>query len=707
MATVDPTTPAGTMPNGKTGGYTLIMSDEFNSTTLDSKWHNNHDFADNSATTAWDINAGGNSCLRMWWNGNTATDNQMMSSTGTNPFRTRFGFFEARIKMIQGKGFFGGWWLYPYSNSQQENSNGTQQEIDITEWFSTENTDHLVDTVNYQSKNAVFTVWKEGGGNSDGLNVQAGSLNLGGTGGYVPTLSTAFHTYGMEWSPTIGLQFYFDGVKRGAAIADPWGAANNLQLAVFLQLWWGPNGGNPTPTNGPTTIGSGQSMQWDYVRIWNIGGSPSPSPSPTPTPTPAPTPTPGPTAASAYGYTINQAVTDMSTASERLPIADYTNWQRAPVITQYSPAGSSIASWWVWERPTWCTGFLNWHTIYEAQGNTATNTRVEIRYLRNYFLSNATRTWVEFDVVAAPRTGVWNYPFTGGADDTNARAESDGGVSFKPVYPNFRHGYGKTNFPRVCLANPSDVRALFCAMDFRLVVDNAALTNDMANARYVVDCGGDYYPDCSTYAQWSQGYAPGAGNGRYLSAGPAYRTCSLLIPNTDMGCTNSELIGNPPPMGYGAVAPAPAPPPLTAALTSATFATGQTINGLAYFRVDGDSIANCELDGGTAGTYLPLYGRFTLAPGLGGSASRACTLNWDTTAISNGPITCHISAFDKPPMSGGTEIVVSTFNYIINNVAPSPISISATASAGPLNLDMQFVTSELDMLSRYIKTGKK
>src|SRR4051812_38726514 len=103
MPTIDTTTPSGVQPQGFTSGYTLTMSDEFNSSTLDSKWHGEHDFGDHGAISAFDINNGGNSLLRMWWNGNTGTDNQIFSSTGANPFRQRYGFYEARVKMIKGK----------------------------------------------------------------------------------------------------------------------------------------------------------------------------------------------------------------------------------------------------------------------------------------------------------------------------------------------------------------------------------------------------------------------------------------------------------------------------------------------------------------------------------------------------------------------------------------------------------------------------
>jgi hypothetical protein len=236
----------------------------------------------------------------------------------------------------------------------------------------------------------------------------------------------------------------------------------------------------------------------------------------------------------------------MSSSSEALVINPTYNWQYGPVITQYSPAGSSIASWWTGERPTWCYGLLSWYTLYEAQGNASTNTRVEIKNLRVYILSNSTRTWSQWDLVVAPNTGLWQYPFNS-AGSPDRKMEADGGVSFRPAYPYFEHGYGSTNYPAKGLPNPSDVRALFVAVDMRLVVADPTKPDDRSVAKYVVDTGADYYPD-ATYRMWNLGYAPGAGNGRYLLVTPDWRTATLIVPNKDQGATMTEFLSNPPPL---------------------------------------------------------------------------------------------------------------------------------------------------------------
>jgi hypothetical protein len=250
---------------------------------------------------------------------------------------------------------------------------------------------------------------------------------------------------------------------------------------------------------------------------------------------------------SAY-TTINDVITDMSTPSEAVAINPQYNWQRQPITTTYAPRGDAIASWWTGNRPTWTYTALSWFTAFEAQGNLANNSRVEVRNLRMYMLSESTRQWSRVDISTGPRMGLWAYPFNSAGSNTGERTESDGGKSIKPKYPNFHHGYGNAYL----IKNPSDVRATFVAMDFRLVVDDASKSDDRGLAKYVVDVGGDYYPGnpntADTSMTWSLGYAPGMGNGRYLQASNDWRTASMIVPNTGAGATMDELRNNPPPL---------------------------------------------------------------------------------------------------------------------------------------------------------------
>ncbi|HBZ06420.1 MULTISPECIES: hypothetical protein [Massilia] len=243
-------------------------------------------------------------------------------------------------------------------------------------------------------------------------------------------------------------------------------------------------------------------------------------------------------------YTIDTVIKDMSLANEAIPINPTYDWQYRPNMIQYEPSGASLPTWWTGNRPDWCYEALTWYTAFEAQGNKATNSRVEVRNLRMYVLSSKTGRWTRTNSVVAPYTDLWTYPFNyvGDMRISGARKEADGGYAIKPKYPNFHHGYGTS----YTLSDPRDVRAVFVAMDFRLVVDNPKKADDRAKARYVVNAGADYYPGKGQ--DWSLGYAPGIGSGRYVLATNSWRTATLLVPNKNLGASMTEMRNNPPPL---------------------------------------------------------------------------------------------------------------------------------------------------------------
>jgi hypothetical protein len=256
----------------------------------------------------------------------------------------------------------------------------------------------------------------------------------------------------------------------------------------------------------------------------------------------------GASAFSAQALTIDEVIKDMSSKSEAMVIDPRFSWQYEPAITMYAPRGDAIPSWWTGNRPEWTYDVLTWFTALEAEGNGATNTRVQIKDLRFYILSEKNRTWKQHDFKAAPGTDLWKYPFAYDSGNPGVRNESSGGISMKPKYPNFHHGYGNP-----ITIDPRDVRAVFVAMEFRLVVDDPNRPDDRNSARYVVDAGGDYWPG-NGQGTWSLGYAPGMGNGRMMLATKDWRTATMLIPNTRNGATMEEMRNNPPPLPGGSTA---------------------------------------------------------------------------------------------------------------------------------------------------------
>jgi hypothetical protein len=246
---------------------------------------------------------------------------------------------------------------------------------------------------------------------------------------------------------------------------------------------------------------------------------------------------------SAHAVTIDEAINNMSpqVTSEAQVIDPRYDWQQHPSIIMGAPRGDAIPSWWTGNRPEWTKSLLTWFQVFEAQGNAASNSRVQVRNLRVYVLSQSTRQWSLVDVKETPDVDLWQYPFERAGANSGKRSEESGGISVKPAYPNFHHGYGNKQ-----TINAPDVRAVYVSMDFRLVVDDANKPDDRANARYVLSAGADYYPGDGQ--DWNLGYAPGVGQGRLLLASNDWRTTTMLVPNASYGSSMEEMRTNPPPL---------------------------------------------------------------------------------------------------------------------------------------------------------------
>ncbi len=249
-------------------------------------------------------------------------------------------------------------------------------------------------------------------------------------------------------------------------------------------------------------------------------------------------------AATAQAMTIDEVINNMSpqVASEAQVIDPRYEWQKHPMVIMTAPRGDAIPNWWTGNRPEWTNTVISWFQIFEAQGNGATNTRVQVKNIQVHTLSETTRTWSQVDAREAPNVDLWQYPFSLAGSNSGKRSEASGGISLKPVYPYFHHGYG--NAQGIAAA---DVRAVYVTMDFRLAVDNPGQPDDRASARYVVNAGADYHPG-KGQGNWSLGYAPGVGQGRMLLASSEWRTATMLVPTSRNGSTLEEMRGNPPPM---------------------------------------------------------------------------------------------------------------------------------------------------------------
>jgi beta-glucanase (GH16 family) len=264
-AVTQPKPCGGEVVRKSTGGnWTCTFDDEFNGTSLNTKdWT-----AVNTATMGA---RGGQECntsknvretqgvlqfvaLRTAPNtacGRYETDYSSGMVITEGKFSQTYGRFEIRAKFPAGSGFQPAFWLLP----QDPNAGKTYEygEIDVAEAYS-----HIPSRV-------------------------APHLHFVGTPGTpgrgvrcdVPTSQTAYHTYAVEWTPTL-MTFVYDNKvcwsttwrpKLGyapplAAMPKPF----DQPFYVIIQL---AVGGKKTPTNRPkTTTPFPAYMNVDYLRVW-------------------------------------------------------------------------------------------------------------------------------------------------------------------------------------------------------------------------------------------------------------------------------------------------------------------------------------------------------------------------------------------------------------------------------------------------------
>lgn len=230
--------------------WVLTMEDHFDASSLDgARWNSGIWYGDTNAdgTVNYDVNAGGNSLLRVWpaLNGSGQFFNRTIDTDGK--FTQLYGFFEARMRMPHGKGCFPAFWIFNHVGSDRS-------EIDIMECFV--NGDGTWSTTGFVPRQYAATmhnppVW--------GSSTTAQSADtFGGM-----DLTAAFHTYGLKWDAT-GVTWLFDGV--------PWRtipvATHEITQALYVlfDLWFWGYAGTPDTTNTPR--GSSNAFEIDYVRVW-------------------------------------------------------------------------------------------------------------------------------------------------------------------------------------------------------------------------------------------------------------------------------------------------------------------------------------------------------------------------------------------------------------------------------------------------------
>jgi hypothetical protein len=201
---------------------------------------------------------------------------------------------------------------------------------------------------------------------------------------------------------------------------------------------------------------------------------------------------------------VETVIYDMQPPHEGLPhgVPKSYNWATKPRIGSVDPGIF--------------TAMTAWGQLYEAsQGNPATNTRVQIRNIRAYYLSKTDKKWHLLQSSVRVEGAAYREDYAGDIHKAaNVRYESDGSISVKAG-----NGY---NFhfwpPGRASIKPLDVMGMFTTVQARLVVDDVNKPDDRSKARYVLSQGGDYWLNLTArWDNWTTNKDFGIGKFKYVT----------------------------------------------------------------------------------------------------------------------------------------------------------------------------------------------
>jgi hypothetical protein len=226
-----------------------------------------------------------------------------------------------------------------------------------------------------------------------------------------------------------------------------------------------------------------------------------------------------------------QIATDMTGSNEGQPHGVPSGWFQPSLVSGNTLQGAAIEAW----------GGL----YVGPNGNSATNTLVNIKHFAAFVLSKSTGKWTAYNLSASDIDGGY-YSETFSADYGTSipfRHESDGSLSFGTVSGRVAHFYGP--WPRIA-ASASDFGGLVVTLDARLVLDNASGADDRSVASYVLAVGADPYP--STTGPGIENN-PGIGMGKFKYVETGWRSFSMST------LSAGELAANPPPVSFAGINP--------------------------------------------------------------------------------------------------------------------------------------------------------
>lgn len=158
-----------------------------------------------------------------------------------------YGYFEASIKLPQGKGTWPAWWMMPANNDYSANPWPGCGEIDIMEEVGVD-ANQVSSTIHCTKYNNTNTA------------IEHYSM-------FLPTAESDYHVYACEWTPEY-ISFLVDGEEKLRYTNDHSGKAQwpfDVPFYPILNLAWGGDWGG---YNGVDNTALPVTMSVDYVRIF-------------------------------------------------------------------------------------------------------------------------------------------------------------------------------------------------------------------------------------------------------------------------------------------------------------------------------------------------------------------------------------------------------------------------------------------------------
>lgn len=256
---VDEDSPTDILPENNSIGdeWILDFSDEFNGTTVDpTKWNIDDSNQSRAARPKLGIDYWMWKASNVWESDGDlvlqvtkANENTMhCGSIHThNKYETRYGYFEARIKIAEAaKGTHTAFWLQGRNMSNVDGTANDGAEIDIFEsaWLG----DYTKSVVHIDGY---------------GANHKANTKQYS-----TPGIHNGYHTYGLHWTEDF-MKIYYDGQLKVTYSADEW----VVRAEEFLWLSDGASFGFEGDHFTKLDIGVLTAAYVDYIRVWKPLGA--------------------------------------------------------------------------------------------------------------------------------------------------------------------------------------------------------------------------------------------------------------------------------------------------------------------------------------------------------------------------------------------------------------------------------------------------